>query len=146
MGRGRHAIPLARAGFRTFGVDRRLDAVQSAVAAARGQGLTILGWCADLTVTPLPPSRFAVVVVTRYLQRDLFAALRQTTAPGGFVLYETFTRAQRALGVGPTSPDHLLEPEELRGCFSGFDVLFYEEVLAPEAVARIVARRRLSAS
>jgi len=58
------------------------------------------------------------------------------------VLYETFTTAQRALGSGPTSPDHLLEPGELRRVFEGFDVLFYEEVTAPEAIARIVARSR----
>jgi hypothetical protein len=56
------------------------------------------------------------------------------------VLYETFTTAQRALGTGPTSPDHLLEPDELRRAFDGFDVLFYEEVTAPQAVARIAAQ------
>jgi hypothetical protein len=57
------------------------------------------------------------------------------------VLYETFTTAQRALGTGPKSPDHLLEPGELRQRFEGFEELFYEETTAPEAVARIVARR-----
>ena len=35
MGRGRHALALARAGFRVFGVDARFDAVRDAVAAAR---------------------------------------------------------------------------------------------------------------
>ena len=60
------------------------------------------------------------------------------------MLYETFTVNQRQLGFGPTSPDHLLQPGELRQLFEGFDVLFYEEVLAPEAVARIVARRPAS--
>ena len=34
MGRGRHALPLARAGFRTFGVDVQLEAVREAIAAA----------------------------------------------------------------------------------------------------------------
>jgi hypothetical protein len=33
MGRGRHAVVLARAGFKTFGVDSRLDAVRDAVRA-----------------------------------------------------------------------------------------------------------------
>jgi len=58
------------------------------------------------------------------------------------VLYETFTTAQRALGAGPTSPDHLLEPGELRARFDidGWDVLFYEETLKPEAMARLAAR------
>jgi tellurite methyltransferase len=141
MGRGRHAVVLARAGFRTFGVDITIDAVRSAAASAKAAGVSIHAWCADLTMHPLPPARFDVVVVARYLQRDLFPALRATVVPGGVVLYETFTIAQRALGSGPTSADHLLEPGELLDRFSGFEVLFYEEVAGPEAVARIAARR-----
>jgi hypothetical protein len=58
------------------------------------------------------------------------------------VLYETFTTRQRELGRPPTSPDHLLEPGELRERFDGFDLLFYEEVAALDAVARIAARAR----
>lgn len=142
MGRGRHAVALARAGYRTFGVDVKADAVRHAVQAAAAEGVCVLGWCADLTHAPLPDGRFNVVVVTRYLQRDLFPALRATIAPDGVVLYETFTIAQRALGRGPTSRDHLLEPGELRARFDGFEVLFYEEGTVPDALARIAARRR----
>jgi SAM-dependent methyltransferase len=141
MGRGRHALVLAREGFTTFGVDIRLDAVQEAMRAAAGEGLALRAWCADLTQTPLAQARFDLIVVTRYLQRDLFPSLREAVVPAGAILYETFTVAQRALGRGPTSPDHLLEPGELRDRFEGFEVLFYEEVSEPDAVARIVARR-----
>jgi tellurite methyltransferase len=146
MGRGRYAVALALAGFRVFGVDVRFDAVRDAALRAKAAGVHVHGWCADLTQHPLPSSRFDAVVVTRYLQRNLFPALRRAVRPGGVVLYETFTTAQRALGTGPTSPDHLLEPGELRRAFEGFDVLFYEEVTAPEAVARIAARRPRSRS
>jgi tellurite methyltransferase len=142
MGRGRHAVALAQAGFRTFGVDIRIDLAQDAVASARAAGVAVHAWCADLTCHPLPQARFDLVVVARYLQRDLFRALQTAVVPGGVVLYETFTTAQRALGTGPTSPDHLLEPGELLRLFEPFDVLFYEEVAGPEAVARISARRR----
>jgi tellurite methyltransferase len=142
MGRGRHALPLARAGFKTFGVDIRHDAVLDSMRAAATEGLTIHGWCADLTTTPLPLKRFELIVVTRYLQRDLFPVLIDTLAPGGVIIYETFTVAQRAYRRGPTSPEHLLEPGELRRRFEGLEVLFEEEVVAPEAVARIAARRR----
>jgi len=142
MGRGRHAVVLARAGFRTFGVDIEFHLAQDAVASARVAGMAIHAWCADLTRHPLPQARFDLVVVARYLQRDLFPALQAAVVPGGVVLFETFTTAQRALGTGPTSPDHLLEPGELAGRFDAFDVLFYEEVAGPEAVARISARRR----
>ena len=133
---------LSLAGFRTFGVDIGIDVAGDAVASARAAGVAVHAWCADLTCYPLPQSRFDLVVVARYLQRDLFPALQAAIVPGGVVLYETFTTAQRALGTGPTSPDHLLEPGELVDRFDRFDVLFYEEVDGPEAVARISARRR----
>ena len=141
MGRGRHAIACAGLAYRVFGVDLNLDAVRTATREAGRRGLRTRSWCADLTCTPLPRERFEAVVVTRYLQRDLFEPIRDAVTPGGIVLYETFTSNQRAHGCGPTSPDHLLEPGELRERFQGFDVLFYEEVLRPEAVARLAARR-----
>ena len=142
MGRGRHAVPLARAGFKTFGVDVALDAVREAIAAGARHGLRVHGWCGDLTQYPLPRGRFDLVLVSRFLQRDLFPDLRAAVVPGGVVIYETFTTKQRALGRPPTSADHLLEPGELRRHFDGFDVVFYEEVLEPDAVARLVARSR----
>jgi SAM-dependent methyltransferase len=144
MGRGRHAIVLARAGFRTFGVDVKLDALRDALQTAAAERLPLRVWCADLRHHPLPARRFDLIVVSRYLQRDLFPSLQAATAPAGVVLYETFTTLQRACGSGPTSPDHLLEPGELRARFAApqWDVLFYEETRAPEAVARIAARRR----
>jgi SAM-dependent methyltransferase len=141
MGRGRHAVDLARAGFHTFGVDVKMDAVRDAKAAALASGMRVHAWCADLTEHPLPSARFDIVLVSRYLQRDLFPSLRDAVLPGGAVVYETFTTAQCALGTGPRSPDHLLEPGELRTRFDGWDVLFYEETSAPEAVARIAARK-----
>jgi SAM-dependent methyltransferase len=141
MGRGRHALILARAGYRTFGVDRSVEALRDARARASAAGLALHVWCADLTRGRLPAAQFDVIVVTRYLQRDrrdeLIAALR----PNGVLIYETFTIHQRALGTGPTSPDHLLAPGELRRLFGGLETMFYEEVLRPDAVARLVARR-----
>lgn len=141
MGRGRHARALARLGLRVFGVDANLEAIRGARDAAREDGVTIDVWCADLTASPLPRATFAMVVVTRYLQRDLFPAIRDATVPGGVVIYETFTSRQRALGWGPRSAAHLLDPGELARSFEGWETLFYEEVSAPEAVARLVARR-----
>ena len=130
-----------RAGFDTFGVDVRLDAVRDAIAYAAGEGLLVRGWCADLTRCRLPNCRFDLVVVSRYLQRDLFGSLAAALKRGGILLYETFTTAQLAHGVGPRSPDHLLEPGELRRAFDQLETLFYEEVASPEAVARLAARR-----
>jgi SAM-dependent methyltransferase len=142
MGRGRHGLVLARCGFTVFGVDRRLEALQDAAALMEQSGQRLRAWCADLRTSPLARERFELVVVTRYLQRDLFPSLKEALVPGGAIVYETFTERQRARGRGPTSPEHLLRAGELRTCFDGFEVMFEEEVDEAEAVARIVAVRR----
>jgi SAM-dependent methyltransferase len=133
-------MPLARAGLRTFGVDARFDALLHARDLCSRSAIRVSLWCADLTQHPLPRAFFAVIVVTRYLQRDLFGALADALSPGGILIYETFTTAQLALGSGPRSPDHLLKPDELRDAFPSLRVEFYEEVVEPEALARLVAR------
>ncbi len=83
-----------------------------------------------------------------FLQRDLFAALKDATAPGGLVVFETFTRLQAELPRGPSDPEHTLEAGELRRAFADFEILDYrEETLLPEdaqkarAMASLVARR-----
>jgi tellurite methyltransferase len=148
MGRGRHALPLAAAGFRTFGVDSRHDVILDTVRRARSRGFELHAWCADLTMPALPSGRFDLVVVTRYLQRDLCPMLIETIAPGGFLLYETFTELQKGRGRGPQSPDHLLRIGELRSLFAELDEIFYEELTGPadDALARLAARKRSSPS
>lgn len=140
VGTGRHARILASAGYLVFGVDIRHDAVRDAATRLAVQGLTLRGWCADLTVTPLPAGRFDLVVVTRFLQRSLFPSLIETLRPGGVILYETFTEAQRGYGRGPTSGAHLLKSGELPSHFSQIETLFYEEATEPDALARLAAR------
>lgn len=142
MGRGRHVPALARAGFHVTGIDIQIDAVRDTVRTARAAGVPLDAICADLTMFPLPRAHFELIVVARYLQRDLFGALCEALVPGGVLLYETFTDNQLRYDRGPRSRSHLLRPGELRMCVHGMDVLFDEEVTAPEAVARIAARRR----
>ena len=148
MGHGRHAVLLAATGFRTFGVDIDHDVVLGAVTQARHRGLTISAWCADLTMPALPRQRFDLIVVVRYLQRNLCPALVGALAPGGFLLYETFTERQKGRPRGPQSPDHLLRSGELRSLFADLDEISYEELTDPDedALARLAARKRSNPS
>jgi SAM-dependent methyltransferase len=141
MGRGRHIETLAGAGFEIYGIDRDWSALSGAIALGRELEVPVKAWCLDLTTGPLPSGRFDLVLVTRYLQRDLTASLCEAVRPGGFLVYETFTRDQVQHRWGPRSPDHLLAPGELRSMFARLTVVFYEEVNESEAVARLVARR-----
>ena len=141
MGEGRHAVPLALAGFTTFGVDRSVERLATACRAARERRLTFHAWAADLDIYPLPAGRFDLLFCTRFLLRARWEDLKRAVTPGGFVMYETFTVHQVKLGRGPSSPDHLLQPGELCAAFAGWEILFSEEIDAPAAMARLVARK-----
>jgi SAM-dependent methyltransferase len=141
MGEGRHAVPLAAAGFVTYGVDVSLTRLQTARRLLRGKGLHALQWAADLDTYPLPAGRFDLLFCSRFLLRARWDDLKRVVRPGGFVLYETFTTGQIARGFGPSSPDHLLEPGELKAAFADWAVLHYEETEQPAAMARLVARK-----
>ncbi len=141
MGEGRHAVLLAQAGFQTFGVDRSLNRLLTARRFGRDQQVSFVQWAADLDTYPLPAERFDLLCCTRFLLRARWDDLKRTVKPGGVVMYETFTSEQSALGRGPSSSDHLLQPGELKAAFSDWDVLFSEEVDSPAALARLVARK-----
>ena len=85
----------------------------SIVVPTHNSALTLAEVLTAILATDLPRECFELVIVSRYLQRDLFPALGRSLVPGGVILYETFTEAQRAFGSGPTSPDHLLAAGEL---------------------------------
>ena len=76
------------------------------------------------------------------------AAIQDALAPGGLLLYETFTREQPAHGWGPSRPAFLLEAGELPRLFPGLEIVQHDEapvtVPRPEASARLVARRPAS--
>lgn len=141
MGEGRHSVPLARAGFVTFGVDRSVDRLMTARRLAQDERLSFVQWAADLDSYPLPSGRFDLLFCTRFLLRARWNDLKRSVKPGGFVLYETFTIGQLRLRQGPTSLDHLLQPGELASAFSDWIILFSEEADAPAAMARIVAQK-----
>jgi hypothetical protein len=89
----------------------------------------------------LPVHYFDVLLVSRFLLRARWPDLKRLVVPGGFVVYETFTVGQLARATGPSSPDHLLNPGELRNAFADWRILFSEEVDTPAAMARLVARK-----
>ena len=113
-GRGRNALWLAHRGFETTALDRNPAAVAELEARARQDGVPLTARAVDLEggTADLGHALYDVVVVVHYLHRALFPALIAAVAPGGVLVYETFTVAQAARGR-PTNPAFLLEPGEL---------------------------------
>ena len=124
-GRGRHANPLARAGFEVLAVDLSDVGLDRLAGAAESEGLPVRTLQRDLETEGLPPGEFDLVVVHDYLARELFPALRASVAPGGAIFYETFTwRHAEATGFRRA---FCLEDGELLAAFEGFEILIHEE-------------------
>ncbi len=146
-GRGRHTLAAAAADISVIGIDRNRTFLAELREAAAQPALAVETLLADLenpTEIPLRSHCCGSVFVFRFLHRPLIPAITRLLAPGGLLVYETFTTDQLALGTGPRNPDHLLEPGELPELFSELKILDHWEGLSggsePAQVARITAR------
>jgi SAM-dependent methyltransferase len=140
-GTGRHAVYLAARGHPVTAVDIDLtlsEPLRHALGVEwRQADLEAMPW-------PFPDEIFETVVVTNYLHRPLFEPLLAAIAPGGLLVYETFSMGQAKYGR-PRNPAHLLMPGELLELVRGqLRVLAYEDVEEPaqrRCVQRLCAMR-----
>jgi SAM-dependent methyltransferase len=146
-GRGRHALLLAGAGYAVRAVDRDAAHVAWLATLARRLQLPLDAAVVDLEApgADLGTGEWELVLVFNYLHRPLFPALVRSLKPGGLLLCETYTREQAKRGK-PTSPDHLLEPGELKRLVAPLEVVREREGdYDGRAIASVAARRPVSA-
>jgi tellurite methyltransferase len=142
-GRGRHALLLAAAGWAVRALDRSSSDIASLAAMAERLALPVEAEVVDLEKedVELGCDAFAVILVVHYLHRPLFPALVNALAPGGLLLYETFTVAQAQRGK-PSNPDFLLEPAELPRLAAPLQVIRQREgEFEGRMVASLAARK-----
>ena len=123
-GLGGNALLLARHGLRTTAWD--LSPVAIARLAAEAGDLPLRAEVRDVLAEPPRPASFDVIVVSRFLARDLCPALMAALRPAGLLFYQTFTRDKASPG-GPSNPDFLLAENELLRLFSGLRLRVYRE-------------------
>lgn len=144
-GTGRATVFLALAGRDVQGWDVDESALERARTFAERTGATRATFRQlDLERGQLPPAapRLALIVVVRYLHRELFPWIEHSLLPGGVLVYETFRRGQERFGH-PRRARHLLEPGELKAAFPGLVVEEHEESdpSVPPVMTRLLARR-----
>lgn len=110
-GSGRAAVWLAARGWQVTAIDHQREALDLGrrLAAAAGVGV---GWReADLrSPAALPAGPWAVVLLFRYLERDLLARLPGVLAAGSVVMLRTFRDCPGY--IGNPQPRHRLRPAE----------------------------------
>ena len=144
-GLGRHVRWFTDRGHHVTGVDRAPAHVQAlADLAATGRAELVQ---ADIENAAWPlmeagrPRLFGAVVVTNYLWRPLMPLLRESLAPGGVLLYETFAHGNAAVGK-PARPDFLLQGGELLDFCRELRIVAYEDGFRqdpPRYIQRIAA-------
>ena len=147
-GTGRNALWLAGHGWKVTAIDGAAAAIEILQHRAAAQGVTVEARVADLEKGEysIEPSAWDLIVVSYYLQRDLFEPAKQGVVSGGIVLAIVHITEP---GEEPTYKR--LRPGELRSYFDGWEILHsYEGKPADpahqRAVAEIVARRPASAT
>jgi SAM-dependent methyltransferase len=122
-GGGRDAVFLAKQGWQVTAIDQQAAVIKRAKQLANRSGAAVKWKCCDLkTEGCLPQTDFDLVLMVRYLNRELFASLRQAIRPGGYLLIQTFAEGAEAFG-SPKNPNFLLAPGELAEVFGDFSII-----------------------
>lgn len=129
-GLGRHARFLAMAGWTVDAVDI------SPVALAQLDVSGIQPICADLDTYQIQAQHYQLILCTYFLDRQLWPAIEQGLAPGGWLLMETFL----ADNERTSNPAYKLGFQELPQAFPNLHCHHYEE---KEGVASFAAQAPL---
>jgi SAM-dependent methyltransferase len=142
-GSGRHALLLALAGFPVRAVDRDPEKIEALREAARRLAIPLQAEVLDLEgpEVELGEAAHELILGFHYLHRPLFPAILRALAPGGVLLYETFTIEQARKGR-PTNPDFLLRPGELARLVAPLEILREREgEFEGRRISAVAARR-----
>ena len=142
-GAGRNALWLAEHGWEVTAVDGASEAIKILQVRAAERGLPIEARVADLEKGEfeIEPSRWDLIAICYYLQRNLFEPAKRGVKPGGILI-----SIVHIAEPGQTPTPHSLRPGDLEGFFKGWEILYRHEGMASDAahrraVAEIVARR-----
>lgn len=140
-GRGHNTAFLAGLGYRAVGVDASIEGLrlaQQALAARRVRAYLI---AADLDRFVLPPERFELIVVIKYLNRPLITGLKRALRSGGLLFYRSFN-LNHLEQMPSFNADYVLQPGELTTWFDDFELLASNDV-APgtESLSFALARK-----
>jgi len=144
-GAGRNALWLAEHGWEVTAVDGTHAAIEILRSRAVERGLKINTVVADLEKDEfeIEPSRWDLVAICYYLQRNLFEPAKRGVAAGGVLI-----SIVHMTEPGEEDSPHRLRSGQLEQYFAGWEILHRHEGKANDsahrrAVAEIVARRPL---
>jgi tellurite methyltransferase len=139
-GTGRNALWLAQHRWNVTAVDGSATAVEILRSRARGAGVRIDAQIADLEDSgfAIEPDCYELIAMCYYFQRNLIEPCKRGLVPGGDMVAIALL-----MEPGKENSTFRLQPGELRGYFTNWDILRYREGtdVWQHKVAELVARR-----
>jgi len=125
-GRAGNAIFLAKQGLGVDALDLSPVVLESVDKYAKQQSLSITCECKDIESEGLPDKNYDVIVVSYFLNRDLFPEIIKALKPNGLLFYETWSQ-EKVDNSGPSNPDFRLIAGELLTLSQPLRPLFHRE-------------------
>jgi len=125
-GLGGNALLLSKLGLDTTAWDLSSVGIEKLNHLAEQQAMNITAQVHDVVAEPPEENSFDVIVVSYFLEREIFPALFAALKPNGLMFYETFI-VDKPAGTGPSNPDYLLKQNELLSLCDGLVVRAYRE-------------------
>lgn len=125
-GRGANAICLAENSLTVSAWDISSSALEQLSYQAKEKKLSINIVTRDVSARPPETETFDVIVVSRFLDRNLIVNIKKAIKQNGLIFYQTFIK-DKANDTGPKNPDYLLDSNELLIFFEGWKIIYYRE-------------------
>lgn len=125
-GRGANAICLAENNLDTSAWDISSSALEQLSQHAKEKKLSLKLEQRDVSKNPPDPSTFDIIVVSRFLDRDLIPYIKNAIKTNGLIFYQTFS-VNKVNESGPKNPDYLLKSNELLKLFNDWSIIIYRE-------------------
>jgi 2-polyprenyl-3-methyl-5-hydroxy-6-metoxy-1,4-benzoquinol methylase len=117
---------MAEKGLEVHAWDISAEAIEKLKRTAQQQDITLHTQVRDVVDRPPEPNNYDVIVVSRFLERELCPDIIAALKPEGLLFYQTYTQEKKC-NIGPSNTVFLLKKGELPELFSTLKVITYQE-------------------
>ena len=139
-GKGRHSMHLSNYGYRVLAVDinqQSLNCFNNKLITKKNKDIE------DLKNWPLEKEKFDIIVVTNFLNRNIFPSIIKSINKNGYLIYETFSEGHQNIGK-PSNPNYILKQRELISLCVKLKLIAYEEIYTENSINNSFKQRIFS--
>ncbi|MCK5666542.1 MAG: methyltransferase domain-containing protein [Thiotrichaceae bacterium] len=131
-GLGGNALRMAELGYESHAWDISDSALEKVHEFAQERKLKLITRQCDVSQENVGLECFDVIIVSRFLLRELIPSLISALKPEGLIFYQTFVQQSsqadlEETSAGPKNKHYRLERNELLDLFSKLDICYYRE-------------------